>query len=60
MELKLWLNNRCDIQILDVREPHEIAAGHLPEAAFIPLGQIGQRAAEIDPSVITVVYCKGG
>jgi len=60
VELKLWLNNRCDIALVDVREPHEFAGGHIADATLIPLGQVAARAGEIDPNAITVVYCKGG
>ena len=33
--------------ILDVREPYEWEAGHIPGAALIPLGELTGRAAEV-------------
>ncbi len=33
--------------LLDVREPGEWAAGHVPGALHIPLGQLGARAGEV-------------
>ena len=49
-----------DIQIVDVREPNEWAAGHLPEAVLIPLGELGPRAGELDPARPVVVVCRSG
>jgi sulfur-carrier protein adenylyltransferase/sulfurtransferase len=59
-ELHRWLTQGREIQIVDVREPHEFAAGHLPDARLIPLAQVSAHADELDPAVPTVVYCKGG
>lgn len=52
------LINRRDAVVLDVREPAEYAAGHLPNARHIPLGQLGSRLKELEkfkerPIVIT-------
>lgn len=46
--------------LLDVREPHEVALGVLPGAVTIPLGQLDERLAELDPGAPTVVYCHLG
>ena len=35
-------------QVIDVREPAEYTAGHVPGAASIPMGQLPDRLAEID------------
>lgn len=37
------------IQVIDVREHAEVAAGKIPGSKHIPLGQISQRLDEIDP-----------
>jgi len=42
------LINRQDAQVIDVREPDEFAAGHLPEARNIPAGKLSERAGEIE------------
>jgi rhodanese-related sulfurtransferase len=52
------LINRRDAVILDVREPGEYAAGHLPNAKHIPLAQLASRMKELEkfkerPIVIT-------
>lgn len=46
--------------LLDVREPHEFAAGHVPGAVNVPLGQVAARAAEFDPAAETYVICHRG
>ncbi|MBK7355360.1 rhodanese-like domain-containing protein [Propionivibrio sp.] len=42
------LINREDAQIIDLREPDEYVAGHLPESRNIPAGRLEQRASELD------------
>ena len=49
-----------DIQIVDVRESNEWAAGHLPGAVVIPLGEIAHRARELDQTRPVVVVCRSG
>jgi rhodanese-related sulfurtransferase len=49
-----------DLVVLDVREPHEWAAGHIAGAVHIPLGEIPARVGELDPSVPTLVVCHLG
>lgn len=59
-ELKQRLDNGEDIQIIDVREPHELAIAKMPGTVHIPLGQVLNRMSEIDPARETVVHCKMG
>jgi adenylyltransferase/sulfurtransferase len=59
-ELKQRLDNGEDIQIIDVREPQEVAMGAIPNSVHIPLAQILNRMSEIDPNRETVVHCKMG
>jgi len=59
-ELKRRLDNGEDIQIIDVREPVEVAIGRIPNSTHIPLGQVLNRMSEIDPNRETVVHCKMG
>jgi hydroxyacylglutathione hydrolase len=49
-----------DLQIVDVRNPGESEAGMVPGAVNIPVGQLPNRIAELDPARPTVVYCAGG
>ena len=46
--------------LVDVREDAEFAAGHLEGALHIPLGQLPQRLAEIDPQSDPVFICRSG
>ncbi|WP_180131141.1 rhodanese-like domain-containing protein [Rhodoferax sp. BLA1] len=48
--------------VLDVREPDEFEAGHLPASTLIPLAQLPDRVAEIEAyrSHNIVVICHGG
>jgi rhodanese-related sulfurtransferase len=41
------LINRRDAVVLDVRDAQEFAAGHLPRARHIPLGELAGRLGEI-------------
>ena len=59
-ELKERLDNGDDIQIIDVREANEVAVGAIPNSIHIPLAQVINRMAEIDPARETVVHCKMG
>jgi len=59
-ELKQRLDNGDDIQIVDVRESFEVAIAAIPNTIHIPLGEVVNRMAEIDPNRETVVHCKGG
>jgi sulfur-carrier protein adenylyltransferase/sulfurtransferase len=59
-KLKQRLDNGDDIQIIDVREAHEVAIATIPNATHIPLGQVLNRMSEIDPNRETVVHCKMG
>jgi sulfur-carrier protein adenylyltransferase/sulfurtransferase len=59
-ELKQRIDKGDDIQIIDVREPHEYEIGQIPNSKLIPLGQVLNRMNEIDPDRETVVHCKMG
>ncbi|WP_448006377.1 ThiF family adenylyltransferase [Agromyces bauzanensis] len=46
--------------LLDVREPWEAEIAAIPGAVLIPLGELGERAGELDPAASVVVYCHLG
>jgi glyoxylase-like metal-dependent hydrolase (beta-lactamase superfamily II)/rhodanese-related sulfurtransferase len=48
------------LQVVDVRNPGETAAGTIPGAATIPLPRLSARMGELDPARPTVVYCASG
>ncbi len=47
-------------QVVDVREPAEYLAGHVPGAASVPMGQLPDRLSEIDRSKPVFVICQSG
>jgi adenylyltransferase/sulfurtransferase len=53
-----------DVDVVDVREPHEWQIARLPGARLVPLGAIergdADALASFDPTREVVVYCKGG
>ena len=59
-ELKQKLDSGEDVQIVDVREPNEVAIARIPNSIHIPLAQVINRMSEIDPNRETVVHCKMG
>lgn len=48
------------VTILDVRQPGEYEAGHIPGAQLIPLPQLKERQNEINPDKPLLVYCAVG
>lgn len=59
-ELKARLDAGDEIQIIDIREPHERAISPFPGAKPIPLGQIARRIDEFDDTKPAVFLCKIG
>lgn len=49
-----------DVQVVDVRNPGEVAAGMIPGAVHIPLAELRTRADELDRDRPVVVNCAGG
>lgn len=49
-----------DGQLIDVREPDEVAGGTLPGAVNIPLGDLPARVGELDQSRRVVLLCRSG
>jgi hydroxyacylglutathione hydrolase len=48
------------LQLVDIRNPGEVALGTIEHATTIPVGQLRTRIGELDPHAPTVVYCAGG
>jgi rhodanese-related sulfurtransferase len=46
--------------VLDVREPDEWTAGHIPGATLIPLGELAGRTDEVPGDQPIVVVCRSG
>lgn len=48
-------------RLVDVRSPGEFAGGHLAGALNIPVGELGDRVAEVgDKAKPVVLYCASG
>ncbi len=47
-------------QLIDVREPDEVAAGTLPEAVNIPLSVFADRYTELDNTRPVLLFCRSG
>jgi adenylyltransferase/sulfurtransferase len=59
-EVKAKLDRGDKFTLIDVREPHEYQIASIPGAILIPLGEIGRRLDELDPSADIVIHCKSG
>jgi rhodanese-related sulfurtransferase len=59
-ELADRLREIDDLQIVDVRTQSEHRLGALPGARNVPLPQLVDQLATLDPQKPTVVYCAGG
>src|SRR5215216_2588748 len=58
-ELARRLEDGDDLVVLDVRPTAEHAAGHLPGAVSIPVGELRRRLAELPGDREVVAYCRG-
>jgi rhodanese-related sulfurtransferase/rubrerythrin len=46
--------------LLDVRQPGEYRLGHLPGAKLLPVDELPDRLAELEPRKTSIVYCASG
>ncbi|WP_232280220.1 rhodanese-like domain-containing protein [Roseiflexus castenholzii] len=51
---------RDDVVLLDVREPEEYAAGHIPGVRLMPMGTVPVRLNEIPTDKTVIVTCRSG
>ncbi|MNE45087.1 putative adenylyltransferase/sulfurtransferase MoeZ [compost metagenome] len=49
-----------NIQLIDVREPHEFKTGHIRGAVNVPLSQLTSRVGEIIVDEPVYIYCQSG
>ena len=60
---KAFADRRAEVpglQLVDIRNPGEVALGTIDGAISIPVGQLPSRLDELDPDATTVVFCAGG
>jgi rhodanese-related sulfurtransferase len=50
----------ADGQLVDVREPSEVATGMLPGAVNIPMSKFVERMNELDPERPVLLVCRSG
>jgi rhodanese-related sulfurtransferase len=55
-----WLAEDAELQVVDVREPHEREAGHIAGTRHIELTKLSEQAAVLDSSHPVVFYCRVG
>jgi molybdopterin/thiamine biosynthesis adenylyltransferase/rhodanese-related sulfurtransferase len=60
LELKQRMDRGDPPRLLDVREPHEHAVNRIPGAILVPLAQLPDRLADLDPADEVVVHCRSG
>jgi len=49
-----------EVVLIDVREPEEYAAGHIPGVTLIPMGEVPERLDEIPTDKTVITYCRSG
>jgi rhodanese-related sulfurtransferase len=54
------LHARGEVQLIDVRQPHEHDAGRIANTILIELAELPQRAGEVDRGRPVVFYCRSG
>jgi rhodanese-related sulfurtransferase len=57
-KIREFLNQKSqeEYNLVDVRQPEEYEIRHLPGAQLIPVGELPNRLAELDPNKTTIVY----
>jgi adenylyltransferase/sulfurtransferase len=58
-ELKTLLDKGEDVQIIDIREIHEVDSGTIG-GVHIPMANLLERTAEIRTDIPVVIHCKSG
>jgi molybdopterin/thiamine biosynthesis adenylyltransferase/rhodanese-related sulfurtransferase len=59
-ELKNMIDHKDKFVLVDVREPHEYQIAKIPGSRLIPLGEVAERANELDTADDIVVHCRSG
>lgn len=59
-QLQERISNGDSITIIDVRSKKDFEKSHVPNAIHIPLGELREKAANLDKEIPTVTYCNKG
>lgn len=54
------IKDNAGVFLIDVREPDEYAAGHIPGITLIPMGEVAARLAELPRDKEIIVTCRTG
>ncbi|MBE1553086.1 rhodanese-like domain-containing protein [Sporosarcina limicola] len=60
IEVQNLIEKGEQLHVVDVREADEVAAGTIPGAIHIPLGDIPARISELDVSKSYILICRSG
>jgi rhodanese-related sulfurtransferase len=55
-----WREQDSALQLIDVREPYEREAGHIPDSRHVELVQLSGEAASVQREHPVVFYCRVG
>lgn len=58
--LELSRRHEVGAVVIDVRDPDEYEAGHVPGAVLVPLSEVPERRGEIPTEGEVLVICKSG
>lgn len=56
----VWRSENPDLQLIDVREPHEREAGHIAGTRHVALAELSAQAGTIERERPVVFYCRLG
>lgn len=59
-QLAEMLKQKSDIQVVDIRQPTEVAAGTVPGAEMMPMHTIPLRISDIKQDKPVVLVCRSG
>jgi hydroxyacylglutathione hydrolase len=59
-ELRHQMEEKPELQLLDVRRPGEYGSGHAPGFVNVPLPHLEEEVAKFDPTRPIAVMCQGG
>ena len=54
------VKDNAGVFLIDVREPDEYAAGHIPGITLIPMGEVAARLAELPRDKEIIITCRTG
>lgn len=60
VQLQERMKNSSQLEVIDVREPHEYKSGHISRAKNIPLSKIAEKAKNIPRDKEIALVCRSG